>query len=108
MQTLRALLMDRFSTIEAEDGIAGVEQARLQMPDLILMDLDLPVMDGFKALTLIREDERLRTIPVVAVTASAMKGDREKILSHGFDGYISKPIDAELMMRRVNEVLDVK
>ena len=74
---------------------AGVEQAQSAPPDLILMDIAMPVMDGLQALAAIRGDEALRHIPVIAVTASAMKGDREEILAHGFDGYISKPIDAD-------------
>ena len=75
-------------------------------PDLILMDIAMPVMDGVQALAEIRADEALRHIPVIAVTASAMKGDRETILAHGFDGYISKPIDAELLKKTLHEALD--
>ncbi|MFZ1539594.1 MAG: response regulator, partial [Chromatiaceae bacterium] len=98
MRTARALLADDYQVIEATDGRAGVEQARRHQPDIILMDIGLPVMDGFQALEEIRANESLRLTPVLAVTASAMKGDRESILAHGFDGYLSKPIDrAELM-----------
>lgn len=98
MRTARALLADDYQLIEATDGRAGVEQARRHQPDIILMDIGLPVMDGFQALEEIRASESLRLTPVLAVTASAMKGDRESILAHGFDGYLSKPIDrAELM-----------
>ncbi len=96
--TARALLQDDYQLIEATDGRAGIEQARTHQPDIILMDIGLPVMDGLQALEVIRADEKLRPTPVLAVTASAMKGDRESILAHGFDGYLSKPIDrAELL-----------
>ncbi|MFH0729848.1 MAG: response regulator [Pseudomonadota bacterium] len=105
LRTARALLEDNFQVVEALDGRAGVEQARRHQPDLILMDLSLPVMDGFEALAEIRENEALRHIPVVAVTASAMKGDREAVLARGFDRYISKPIDAELLRNTLDEVL---
>ena len=69
------------------------------------MDLALPVMDGYAALAAIREDETLRDMPVVVVTASAMKGGRESILARGFDGYLSKPIDAEMLKKTITEVL---
>ncbi|MDR3631348.1 MAG: response regulator [Desulfocapsaceae bacterium] len=92
MLTTRALLED-CQVITAENGLEALEQARLHQPDLILMDLHLPVMDGFAALAEIRKDVMLRHLQVIALTASAMNGDRESILAHGFDGYISKPID---------------
>ena len=105
MRTARALLADDYQVIEATDGRAGVEQARAQQPDIILMDIGLPVMDGLQALAEIRADERLRPTPVLAVTASAMKGDRESILAHGFDGYLSKPIDRDELMRVLQQLL---
>jgi CheY-like chemotaxis protein len=106
LRTARALLEESYHVIEAHDGRAGVEQARRHQPDLILMDIAMPVLDGIKALREIRQDEILRHIPVIAVTASAMKGDRGTILAHGFDGYISKPIDAELLKKTLREALD--
>ena len=101
-----AILSDAHRVIEAADGQAGVEQARAHQPDIILMDIAMPVMDGIKALQAIRADEALRHIPVIAVTASAMRGDQETILAHGFDGYLSKPIDAALLKKLVFEALD--
>ncbi len=92
-RVLRALLDDRYRVVEAEDGRAGVEQARIHRPDLVLMDIAMPVMDGVEALGEIRRDETLGHIPVIAVTVSAMTGDREAILAHGFDAYVSKPLD---------------
>ncbi len=106
--TMRVLLQDSYGVLEAVDGRAGVELARRHVPDLILMDLALPVLDGFAALAEIREDEALRHIPVVAVTARAMKGDREEILARGFDGYISKPVEEELLKKTIRDKMGWK
>jgi signal transduction histidine kinase/DNA-binding response OmpR family regulator/HAMP domain-containing protein len=106
LRTIKVLLSDCFQVVEAEDGRAGVEQARAHRPDLILTDIALPVMDGFSVLAAIRDDEALRRIPVIAVTASAMKGNREEILAHGFDGYISKPIDHDVLMKTLRAFLE--
>ncbi len=105
MRTARALLGDRYKILEAQDGRAALEQARRHQPQLILMDIGLPIMDGFQSLMAIRQDHHLRKIPVVAVTASAMKGTREEILARGFDGYVSKPIDQEALNKTLEEVL---
>lgn len=105
LRTARALLGGDYRVITAEDGQGGLEQARLHQPDLILMDIALPVLDGFAALAALRQDDALAQIPVLAVTASVMKGDREQILSHGFDGYISKPIDHAVLMDSLREFL---
>ena len=101
--TTKAILED-CQVISAENGLEALEMARRHRPDLILMDLHLPVMDGFAALSAIREDEALRPIPVVALTASAMTGDREDILARGFDGYISKPIDESRFRKTLHEI----
>jgi CheY-like chemotaxis protein len=100
------LLKERCRIVEAPDGRSGIEQAREHRPDLILMDVAMPVMDGIQALKEIRRDPALRHIPVIAVTASAMKGDQETILAHGFDGYLAKPIDAALLIKTLTEALD--
>jgi CheY-like chemotaxis protein len=71
------------------------------------MDIAMPVLDGIQALAELRADEALRSIPVIAVTASAMIGDREAILAYGFDGYLSKPIDYSLLIALLHEVVDV-
>jgi CheY-like chemotaxis protein len=105
MTTVRAMLQDTCAIVEAADGQLGVELARMRTPDLILMDIALPVMDGFEALDAIRNEDALKHIPVIAVTASAMKGSREEILAHGFDGYISKPIDQKLLEETIKEKL---
>jgi CheY-like chemotaxis protein len=106
LRTARALLSDHYEVLEAEDGKTGLGLARTHRPDIILTDIALAGMDGIAVLEAIREDDVLRGTPVIAVTASAMKGDRETILAHGFDGYISKPIDAELMNKVLRHVLD--
>ena len=106
LRTARALLSGHYRVIEATDGGSGVAQARAHHPDLILMDITMPVLDGIQALAVIRDDETLRDTPVIALTASAMIGDREAILAHGFDGYLTKPIDAELLAKTIREALD--
>ena len=87
----------------AEDGLALVARER---PRLILMDIHLPGIDGIEALRRLRADAATRTIPVIAVTASAMTHDRQKILAAGFDGYQSKPISVRPFLAAVREALD--
>jgi CheY-like chemotaxis protein len=106
LRTAKALLEDRYQVIAAEDGRQGLEQARRHQPDVILMDIAMPVLDGIQALTALRQDEALGDIPVIAVTASAMTGDRVSILAHGFDGYLSKPIEYESLMKILRDALD--
>jgi len=106
LKTARALLADDYEILEALDGETALKLAQKYRPDIILTDIALPVMDGIAVLAAIRKDENLHATPVIAVTASAMKGDRETILAHGFDAYISKPIHAEIMFKALREVLD--
>lgn len=94
----RTLLTDiltalNYTVIQAMDGEQGVAAASAKHPDLILMDLSLPQMDGWTATSHIKADESLKNIPVIALTAHAMVGDREKAMAAGCDDYISKPID---------------
>lgn len=105
MLTVKALLSDGYSVLEATEGKAGFDMARIFNPNLVLLDIGLPSMDGIETLSLLRGDVRLQNIPVIALTASAMTTDREAILSHGFDGYISKPIDGKLFFNTLNQVL---
>jgi two-component system, cell cycle response regulator DivK len=81
-----------FRVLESEDAEQGIELARAEQPDLILMDVQLPGIDGVQALGRLRADAATAAIPVVALTAFAMKDDRERFLSAGFDGYLEKPI----------------
>ena len=80
-------------TLEATTGREAVELATLHSPDLVLMDIRLPDIGGVEALGRLRADERTASLPVVALTAQAMEGDRERFLAAGFDGYLSKPVD---------------
>ncbi len=105
-QTARALLEASYRVVEAEDGRAALELARHHHPDLILLDLALPVLDGVQALAELRRDETLRDTTVIAVTASAMSGDREAILAQGFDDYVSKPVDEDELLRALHEAFD--
>ena len=94
MKLFRDVLQAKgYDPLEATSGEQAVELAAENTPDLILMDVQLPGIDGVEALARIRADERTAAIPVVALTAQAMTGDRERFLESGFDGYISKPVD---------------
>jgi len=106
MITLKALLDGKCQIIEAEDGITGVALAKMHQPQLILMDFALPGMNGIAALAEIRKEDSLESVPVVAISASAMKGDREDFIALGFNDYISKPIDNivfdEILMKYIS------
>ena len=105
MLAVKALLTHNYTVIEAIDGKAGVKMAGKHKPNLILMDIGLPGMDGIEAFKTIRKDARLERIPVIALTASAMTSDRETILAYGFDAYIAKPIDETIFFKIINETL---
>ena len=93
-------------TLQADNGEQGVELARREMPDLVICDVHLPRMDGHEVVRCLKADPRLQKIAVVAVTALAMVGDREKLLAEGFDAYISKPIDPENFIGQVEKFLN--
>jgi CheY-like chemotaxis protein len=95
------LQIEGYETLEAESGETGVELARERHPAVILMDVNLPQMDGREAMKILKADASTRQIPIIAVTSLAMKGDRERLLAAGFDGYISKPIDIKELPRLV-------
>ncbi len=90
---------------QAQSGEEGLRLAREAPPALILMDLRLPGIDGYAALRQVKEDPRTAHIPIVALTAQAMRGDKEAVLAAGFDGYISKPIDIRTFSQTVARVL---
>jgi len=79
--------------VEARNGAEGIEKARETMPDLVLMDIQMPVMDGFTAAKILKDDPGTRSLKLIALTSFAMQGDRERILTAGFDDYIAKPIN---------------
>ena len=99
------LLEEDYEIITANDGGASLELAARERPDLILMDLSLPVVDGLEATRRIKTDESLKSIPIIAVTAHAMQGDREEALAAGCDDYLSKPIDEDILFEKLAHYL---
>lgn len=89
----------------ATDGVQGVERAREGIPDLIVCDIHLPRMDGYGVAAALKDDFALKKVPLIAVTALAMVGDRDKVLASGFDGYISKPINPEKFVTELEAFL---
>ncbi len=90
--------------VMAENGEEGIKAARKERPDLILMDIHLPVIDGLTAFKILRSNEDTKDIPVIAVTSHAMKGDRERFLEQGFADYIAKPIDVDDFIETLDAV----
>jgi two-component system cell cycle response regulator len=107
---LMAYLLMSFGhvVLTADDGEAGIATAHRQRPDIIVCDVQLPGLDGYAVVRALKQDSSLSAIPVVAVTALAMVGDREKGLAIGFDGYIAKPIDPELFVGQIEQFLRVE
>lgn len=99
------LLEDDYMILTAADGQAGVELAERERPDLILMDLSLPGVDGWEATRRIKANEALRNIPIIALTAHAMRGDAEKARACGCNDYLSKPIDEDLLFEKLRQFL---
>lgn len=99
------LLEDDYIILTAADGQAGVELAERERPDLILMDLSLPGIDGWEATRRIKANEALRNIPIIALTAHAMRGDAEKARACGCNDYLSKPIDEDLLFEKLRQFL---
>jgi CheY-like chemotaxis protein len=97
------LQVSGYSTFEATTGEEAVELALVHEPALVLMDVQLPGIDGVEALEKLRQDERTASIPVLALTAQAMSGDRERFLDAGFDGYLSKPVDVAELLEAVRD-----
>ena len=91
-----------YKTLQTRDGLSALDIAREHMPDLILMDIQLPEVSGLEVTKWLKEDEHLRSIPVIAVTAFAMKGDEEKIREGGCEAYISKPISVNSFLETVD------
>lgn len=92
-----------YQIVSAIDGVEGVKMAALEKPDLILMDIQLPLLDGYKATKQIKANKELSNIPIIAVTSFAMIGDKEKTLKVGCNGYIEKPIDPETFLAEMEK-----
>jgi CheY-like chemotaxis protein len=107
--TLFRDLLQRFGylTIEATNGKDGVDLAKVHNPNLILMDIQLPVMDGLEATRILKSDTTTKDIPILALTSYAMTGDKDKILQAGCDGYLSKPVDVQVFLSTVASYLSV-
>lgn len=101
MTTLKAILNDNYNIEEATDGEQGLASAKSLLPDLLLLDMSLPKLDGEKIVGILRSDEKTKNIPIIAVTAQAMIGDKEHFIKIGCDGYISKPINPELLLNEI-------
>jgi CheY-like chemotaxis protein len=105
-ELLRELLEARgYTVLEACDGQQALQMIEQALPELLLLDIGMPVLDGFGVILKIRENPRLAPLPVVAVTAYAMRGDREKILASGFDGYLSKPLNPSSLTEELDRLL---
>lgn len=105
MLKLRLELLDGFEVLVAENGQIGCAVANSERPDLILMDLDLPVVDGWEATRRLKSDASTSKIPIIALTAHAMAGSREKALAVGCDDFDTKPVDFDRLIRKIGHVL---
>ncbi len=101
----RRLVRAGFEVVMAVDGQEGVNQARSTSPELILMDMSLPVLDGYEATRQLKADPATQAIPVIALTAHAMTGDREKSLDAGCDDYDTKPVEFQRLLGKINTLL---
>ena len=101
-------LRDGFELLVAEDGKIGCEKAAAEMPDVILMDLDLPVVDGWEATRRLKSDKGTQHIPIIALTAHAMSGSREKALAAGCDEFDTKPVEFDRLLQKIELVIASK
>ena len=105
MLKMRFELLDGFEVLVAENGEVGCAKALAERPDLILMDLDLPVVDGWEATRRLKGDPATKAIPIIALTAHAMSGSREKALAVGCDDFDTKPVDFDRLMKKITQLL---
>ncbi len=103
--TVRAILGDTYSIIEAVNGEEGLEKTVSELPDLILLDISLPKMNGFEVVKILKDNDKTKNIPVIALTAKAMKNDREEILAAGCDEYVAKPIEQDELLEKIDRWL---
>jgi two-component system cell cycle response regulator DivK len=104
----RILEAEGYTVIEADDGITGIDVAKITNPDLILMDINLPDLDGYECTNRLRKIDGFAQIPIVALTANALEGDKQKAMSAGCDGYIPKPIDVDDLPNQIASHLNHK
>ena len=104
----RVLEVEGYRVIEADSGNTGLRKAETMAPDLVLMDINLPEIDGYELTHRLKHMPQLAGVPVVAMTANVMKGDREKTLAAGCDGYIQKPIDVDQLPLQIARFLQAK
>ena len=106
MKVMRDLMrVQGYQTLEAVDGLTGLDMARQHRPDLILMDIQLPTIDGYEVTRRLKTQEETKQIPVIAVTSFAMRGEEEKAREAGCDAYVSKPIDIRKLIETVQKFL---
>ena len=106
LELLKELLtLKGYHTVEATNGMEAIDAAVRERPDLVLMDVQLPEMDGIDALRALKGHPETRRVPVIAITAHAMKGDRENLIREGFDGYIAKPISIKGLLHLLSRYL---
>jgi len=105
MRLVRKLLKRQYTVLEAEDGTTGLHMAENELPDLILMDINLPDIDGIEVTKRIKAQEHLNHIPIIALTANAMYGDEAKYIAAGCDGYIAKPVDKQKLHSEIERFL---
>lgn len=98
-----AMMSTEYEVVKAFNGAEGIEKAKEERPDLILMDIQMPKVNGHTAMREIKKIDILKNVPIVAYTAYAMKGDREKLLQDGFDDYLEKPISISTLIELVNK-----
>lgn len=96
------LLEDDYQLVTADDGQKALAMAAQEQPDLILMDITLPLLDGYEAARLLKANSALSRIPIIGLSAHAMSGDTEKALAAGFDDYLTKPLDENLLFQKLN------
>jgi two-component system, cell cycle response regulator DivK len=108
LELLVQLLEDDYELVFARDGAMGLKMAAVEMPDLIFMDMSLPVLDGWEATQAIKADQRLRHIPVIGLSAHAMSGDQQKALDAGCSDYLTKPVDEDLLAEKLRIFLEAE
>ncbi|MFN2134571.1 MAG: response regulator [Candidatus Promineifilaceae bacterium] len=104
-ELLVQLLEDDYELVTAVDGAQAVQQAAVETPDLILMDMSLPVMDGYNATRTIKANPALASTPIIGLSAHAMRGDAEKAIAAGCDDYLTKPLDEDLLFEKLEKFL---